>query len=169
MRLTIVALPYILLAACAPQGSGTAPTAAGSTETTAAVPTPAPPPPRTSTIAPVASLAGEWRVAGIDGAEFNEPYGLALSGNGDELWWEPRCARMARSYRIEGLAVSFGPPAGTPPASSDAPPPPVCAIGLPPRLADVMRALDAATAIGRTASNGVEISGGGHSVLLFSQ
>jgi hypothetical protein len=117
----------------------------------------------------VETLAGEWRVAGIDGAEFNEPYGLALSGNADELWWRPRCAGMARSYRISGGAVSFGPPAGTQPSSSGAPPPPVCAIGLPPRLAEVMRALDAASTVGRTSSNGIEISGGGHSVLLFSQ
>jgi hypothetical protein len=40
---------------------------------------------------------------------------------------------------------------------------------LPPRLADVMRALDAASTVGRTSSNGIEISGRGHSVLLFSQ
>ena len=32
-----------------------------------------------------------------------------------------------------------------------------------------MRALDAAITVGRTTGNGVEISGGGHSVLLFSQ
>ena len=76
---------------------------------------------------------------------------------------------MARSYRIDGRAVRFGPPLGTPQPASDAPPPPVCAIGLPPRLADVMRALDAAITVGRTTGNGVEISGGGHSVLLFSQ
>jgi hypothetical protein len=120
-----------------------------------------------STLAPVATLAGEWRVAGIDGAEFNEPYGLALSANEQELWWEPRCARIVRSYRIAGTAIKFGPPLDAPPPG--AMPPPVCAIAPPPRIAEVTRALDAATTVGRTAANGVEISGGGHSVLLFSQ
>jgi len=49
------------------------------------------------------------------------------------------------------------------------PAPPVCAIGLPPRINEVTRAIDNATTIGRTANNGAEISGGGHSLLLFSQ
>ena len=34
----------------------------------------------------LANLTGEWRVGGIDGGEFNEAYGLALSGNERELW-----------------------------------------------------------------------------------
>lgn len=106
-------------------------------------------------------------MAGIDGAEFNEPYGLALSGSAQELWWEPRCAWIVRSYRIAGAAIDFGPPLNAPPPG--APTPPVCTIAPPPRIADVMRALDAATSIGRTPQNGVEISGGGHSLLLFSQ
>jgi hypothetical protein len=169
MRPILSALPCILLAACAPQDSGSAPAGVNPTETVPAAPTLASSPAPASTLAPVESLAGEWRVAGIDGAELNEPSGLALSGSVDELWWRPRCAGMARSYRIDGLAIRFGPPAGTPPPSSDTPPPPVCAIGLPPRLADVMRALDAANTVGRTPGNGIEISGGGHSVLLFSQ
>ena len=162
MRSIIVVLgTCFLLAACTPRSADRAPAAPA--EAVATAPEPA------STLAPVTSLAGEWRVAGIDGADFNEPYGLALSGNAQELWWEPRCARVARSYRIDGLTARFAPPIGTPPASSDGPTPPVCAIGLPPRLAEVTRALDAADTIGRTASNGVEISGGGHSLLLFSQ
>jgi hypothetical protein len=120
-----------------------------------------------SALAPVATLAGEWRVAGIDGKNFNEPYGLALSANGEELWWAPRCAGMARSYRIDGTRIQFLPPVDARVAESDAPP--SCVPGQPARLADVMRALDAATVVGRTPSNGIEISGGGHSVLLFSQ
>jgi len=115
----------------------------------------------------IANMAGEWRVAGIDGREFNESYGLALSGSARELWWEPRCAGMARSYRMTGSTISFGPRIGAPPPGTQ--PPPVCAIGLPPRLSEFFRALDAATNIERTDSNGVLISGGGRSVLLFSQ
>lgn len=115
----------------------------------------------------VTTLAGAWRVAGIDGRSLDEPYGLALTGNDEELWWEPRCAGMVRRYRIEGTSVSFRSlhsqaPAGTPP-------PPVCVIGLPPRLSEVFRALDAGTSIERTPANGIEIRGGGHSLVLFSQ
>lgn len=121
-------------------------------------------------LATIESLAGEWRVAGIDGEPLDEPYGIALSANRDEIWWEPRCAGIARSYAIRGLRFSIGPAVrSTPSPAPGAPPPVVCAIGLPPRLADVSRALDAADTIGRTPENGVAISGGGHSLLLFSQ
>jgi hypothetical protein len=115
----------------------------------------------------VTSLAGAWRVAGIDGGSFNESYGLALRGDADKLWWEPRCAGMARGYRIAGRTISF--PSLRPPLPPGSPPPPVCAIGLPPRLGDVFRALDAATSVERTPQNGILISGGGHSLTLFSQ
>lgn len=128
----------------------------------AAAPADKPPAP-----AAVTTLAGEWRVAAIDGKEFNESYGLALSGSDRELWWHPRCAGMARSYRIEGRTITFGPRLDAPAPSAT--PPPVCAIGLPAPLADVMRSLDAAKTVVRTPANGVLIAGGGRSVLLFSQ
>jgi len=153
------------LAGC--QQRAEAPTPAPSTAVSPRVsPSVAPSPP----LSPVASLLGEWRVAGIDGQSLDEPYGLALTGADDELWWEPRCAGMARSYRIDGPAIAFEPVKinGSPPAPGS-PPPPVCTIAVPLRLADVARALDAATFVGRTSANGVLISGGGRSVLLFSQ
>ncbi|WP_331036342.1 hypothetical protein [Brevundimonas sp.] len=115
----------------------------------------------------VATLRGAWRVAGIDGVGLDEPIGLALTGDGRQLWWEPRCAGAARAYRIDGSRVSFTSTHGPTPAG--APTPPVCAIGLPPRLGDVMRALDEATSIARTESNGVLIAGPRHSVTLYSQ
>jgi hypothetical protein len=40
--------------------------------------------PRTEPVA-VISLAGEWRVAGTDGYSFDEPIGLSLTGNEQEL------------------------------------------------------------------------------------
>jgi hypothetical protein len=107
------------------------------------------------------TLAGEWRVAGIDGAPFDEPYGLALSADARLVWMEPRCAGVARSYRIGGGRIAFGP---DPDARNE-----VCAIGMPPRTDDVLRALDAAERIRRTPANGIEIAGGGHSLTLFSQ
>jgi hypothetical protein len=115
----------------------------------------------------VTSLAGEWRVAGIDGTDFNEAYGLALKGDGERLWWEPLCALQARRYRITGSAVRFS-SAYSPPRRDD-PPPLICLIAPPARLADVMRALDSAQTVERTSQNGIVIAGGGHSLLLFSQ
>lgn len=115
----------------------------------------------------VDSLAGEWRVAAIDGRSFDEPVGLALSGDDQQLWWAPRCAGVARTYLIQGTTVSFG--STEPPMPAGSPPPPVCSIGLPPRLRDVVRALDDAVSIRRTPSNGVIIAGPNHDLTLYSQ
>ena len=131
---------------------------------------PAPPAPATSaheTALPVASLAGEWRVAGIDGQTLDEPIGLSLTGDARQLWWQPRCAGVARAYLIDGQRISFR--STEPPRPAGSPTPPVCAIGLPPRIDEVTRALDGATSISRTAGNGVLISGPDHSLTLFSQ
>lgn len=118
------------------------------------------------------SLAGEWRVAGIDGKEFDEPYAIALSADDTDIWWEPRCARQSVHYRIVGERfVVVEPPAAPPPPPGAEPPPPpaVCAIGLPERLPEVMNAIRSANRIERTPANGVRLSGGGHSITLFAQ
>lgn len=120
--------------------------------------------PAPSTVEPsaqVRSLAGAWRVAGIDGRSLDEPVGLSLTGDEQQLWWEPRCAGVARAYRIEGQRITF---ASRPGAGG-----PVCEIGQPPRLDEVVRAMDGADSVSRTPNNGVLISGPDHSVLLFSQ
>lgn len=119
--------------------------------------------------APV-TLAGEWKVVAIDGQDFNESYGLSLSASDTEIWWEPRCAGSVRSYAIAGNRLTVKPASGSNPSPRPGdPPPPVCAIGVPERLGEVVRALDAAATIERTPSNGIEIAGGGHSLLLLSQ
>jgi hypothetical protein len=116
----------------------------------------------------VQTLAGAWRVAGIDGNSLDEPYGIALEADDTMIWWAPRCARQERLYQITGSKVRFTvnpelqPGPGKPGVA-------VCMIGLPPRLADITRALDAAERIERTEANGILISGGGHSLTLFSQ
>ena len=108
------------------------------------------------------SLAGEWRVAAIDGAEFDEKYGLALSADDGRLWFEPACVAQERNYTINGLSFA----ATAPGASSDRV---ICDIAVPDRLAEVWRAIDAAERVERTPGNGVMISGGGRSLLLFAQ
>lgn len=167
MRASLL-LVLACLAGCSgptPEADGTGGTETGAeTATSIAKPAPVPTQPAPTT------LTGEWRVAGIDGKDFNENYGLALSASEREIWWAPRCAGIVRSYTIDGASIRFTLPAGSDTASAPgAPPPPVCANGLPPRLNEVIRALDAASTITRTPSNGIQISGGGHSVLLFSQ
>lgn len=109
------------------------------------------------------SLAGAWRVARINGLPVDEPNGLALTANADKLWWEPRCAGMARSYRIKGASISFG--SLEAPRAPGEPTPPVCAIGLPPGLREVFVAIDNAETITRTAG-GLDIAGDRNSIML---
>jgi hypothetical protein len=156
---TLVVLA-VVLASCQPADS--APPLRTEVGAPVAAPSASPP-----AAAQVTSLAGDWRVAGIDGADFNESYGLALKGDDERLWWEPLCALQVRRYRITDGAIAFS--SAYPPPSPGEPPPIVCQIAPPARLADVMRALDAAQSVERTPQNGILIAGGGHSVLLFSQ
>ncbi len=162
----LVALAVLALAACSqesePEEQVTTLPAPGGIES----PPPAPP---ASPLSPVETLAGEWRVAGIDGQPLDEPYGLALSADDTEIWWEPRCANFAFGYRIDGFTLDTGTARPDGPMTPLETPPPVCAIGIPPRLSDVARVLDLAESVGRTPSNGILIEGGGHSLTLYSQ
>lgn len=120
----------------------------------------------------VETLAGHWRVAGIDGEALNERTAIALSADESEIWWDPRCAGAIVRYRIvnERFIVLSAPEAPPPPPGSElVPPPTICAIGLPPRLSDAMNAIRAADTIERTPANAVRLSGGGRSITLFSQ
>lgn len=118
---------------------------------------------------PVVTLVGEWRVAGIDDRPVEGPLGLALSADAREIWWEPRCAGLVRSYRIDGQRFSTAPQLGLAVRQPGDPAPPVCAIGPPPQIREVMRSLDSGRTIVRTPANGIRIAGGGNSLLLFSQ
>ena len=105
------------------------------------------------------SLTGHWRIAAIDGRDLNEPQGLALVGDANQLWMEPRCAGLIRNYRISGNSFSSTPEnVGM-----------VCMIGMPQSSGLAMQAIDVATRIERTPENGILLSGGGRSLLIFSQ
>ena len=128
-------------------------------------PTPAAPslgtPAGAATAAPPAvMIAGEWRVAGVDGKPFERPYGLALSATSGHIWWEPGCAGQGRRFTISGTAFR---------ADRPSPPGEVCDIAVPPELEQIWDVLVVADTIARTPQNGVLIEGGGRSVLLFSQ
>lgn len=157
---SVLLVVFAALAACEPPGQTPA---KGAEPPFVAAPSEAAPSPlRKPVEAPVTtvSLAGDWRVAGIDGQSLDEPVGLSLTGDEQQLWWQPRCAGVARAYRVEGGRITF---------AANQPPGDVCDIGLPRRLDEVVRALDNAASISRTPNNGVLISGPEHSVLLFSQ
>ena len=161
IRVLALLVPALALAACQSppeEDDAVAPEPASVRET--ATPEPALP--------TVDTLEGAWRIAGIDGQAFDESYGLALSADEREIWWEPRCAGYVRGYAIEGRSIEIGPRATAPPEATDMAPP-VCLIGLPPRLGEVFRALELAESVERTPENGVRISGGSHSVTLFRQ
>lgn len=147
MKVTSGLATFALLAACQP-----APGPASE---------PAPAATATATIAPAVDLAGGWRLAGIDGEEFDRPYAISLSADATRIWWEPACAGQRREYTVSGNNFATIPPPDEPQI--------VCEIGYPDELPRLWQILDRADTIERTPENGVLISGEGGSVLLFSQ
>ncbi|WP_374406756.1 hypothetical protein [Pelagerythrobacter sp.] len=142
MRTILAALSLATLAACQTASGDTAP------ETEAPDTAEAP-----------ASLVGEYRVAGIDGTEVGGQIGIALSIEDERIHFEPRCAGFDWTYTYDGGALATDRPANRP----------TCRIAVHPEQQRLATALDAVTTARRTPSNGVELSGGGHGVTLFSQ
>ena len=153
MPIRLLLLPCCLLAsACgdAPQPSNT-----GAPETPATV-TAAP------TAAPLnlADLAGEYRVAAIDGEAVDEPFGIALSISLSGLSFDVECGTLGWALDQEdGVLFTNRLPGER--RSCDTP--------IHPRLLQLAAAIDAADRAERTPANGIELSGDGRSVLLFSQ
>jgi hypothetical protein len=122
------------------------------------------PAPEPSSSAPE-SLIGEYRVAGIDGAELTGPAGIALTIDQGHVSYQPTCAGYVWSYAYRAGALDIE----RRQEKLHHPPPPVCAIAVPPELDRLAAALEAANLARVTPANGIELSGGGRSVLLFSQ
>ena len=164
MRGGAAILACVLLAGC---GETTPePQAPAATIASAALSTPAP----LATVIDYGSpeiLIGEWRVAGIDGRAINGSMGIAVSVDVETLSFEPRCAGFAWRYGYADGALEMArqPAPPMPPGL----PPPVCAVAVPPEHRALGQALDAVTEAHRTASNGVELRGGGRSVTLYRQ
>lgn len=122
-------------------------------------------------IAPV-RLAGEFRVAAIDGSEVTGGIGLALTVTDKLIWFDPRCAGFNWTYTLADDRLTTDRPqkpraAGAPYVAG--PMGPVCKIAVHPEQQRLATALDAVTHVRRTLSNGIELHGGGHSVTLYSQ
>lgn len=146
-RYLLLLAPAALLAACQQ---------AGDPATTSA---PAETPAETAQAEAPASLVGEYRVAGIDGTEVGGGIGIGLSITETNIFYDPRCAGFDWTYTYEGGALTTERPADRP----------VCRIAVHPEQQRLATALDAVTQAERTPSNGIELTGGGHSVTLFSQ
>lgn len=115
-----------------------------------------------------ASLVGEYRVAGIDGEPLDASYGIALSIGENEIRFE-NCQLVGWSYVYSDgkLTTSHLYEPGRPLSDeADAVP---CAAPLSSYEAMMVVAIDEAVRAGRTPTNGIELSGNGHSVTLFTQ
>ena len=140
-----------LLAACSPSATDSP-----------APPSPAPAKDEAPPLVPLGTLVGEYRVAGIDGAPLDAPFGLALSVTEDRIVFDAPCNGYAWTYRLEGAALRT--------ARSSSPDPACLATARIHHLVfDLAAALDAVRSAGRDTSNAVVLSGGGRSVTLYSQ
>ena len=113
-------------------------------------------------IASASELAGEYRVAGIDDAALDVPFGIALSIGESEIEYDGACGGYAWSYSLEAGELET-----TPTREPD----PSCLTSALVHHAvfDTAEAIDAATYVERTPANGIRLSGGGRSITLFSQ
>lgn len=105
-----------------------------------------------------AALVGEYRVAGVDGQDINLPYGITASVSAEEIEVSSQCVRLKWAYTLVGEVLA----ASRMPVMS-------CQRGLLPEEGAIARAFDQAAQVRRTPANGIEFSGAGHTVTLFSQ
>ena len=107
---------------------------------------------------PAGELPGEYRVAGVDGRSVDLPHAITVSIGPETIRYTSQCVTGAWNYRFEGGALVTDPVVE-----------PVCDRGRY-REEEALDAVFAAPeAIRRTPANGIELSGGGHTVTLFSQ
>lgn len=116
-------------------------------------------------------LTGTWQIERINGLSTVEMRMVQLKADGQELWWEPRCARVIVEYSMEGETFSVVEPADMPPPASKegeapTPPKPVCTIGLPRYLTDAMDAIRNADNVTRDYENNIALSGEGSRIAL---
>lgn len=154
--LTMKACPTLLglatLAACSPPANNSpAPT-----------PTPTPEAIEAPQLAPVGTLIGEYRVAGINDAAIDAPIGLALSISAQRIVFDGPCGGAAWDYQLAGTRLRT--------SRVTSPDHDCLATARAYNLAiALVSALDAATQAGRTPSNGIELSSADRSVTLYSQ
>jgi hypothetical protein len=115
-------------------------------------------PPSGQSLSEAKALVGEYRVAGVDGATVDLPHGVTSRISADRIDVSAGCIQWAWSYVFKAGQVS-----------TERLPSRSCRRALFPQEQALAEALDAAQDVRRTPANGVEFSGAGRSVLLFSQ
>ena len=168
MSKTICAIAIVLLTACGEPRSGEDPADSVAVGTPAPPNTPASRDKAPDRVAPE-SLVGEYRVAGIDGTELGGAFGIAVSIDAAAISYEPRCLGFARTYRYRAGAIAlerdprYGPTRSPDGSVTN------CLVAAQPEFHELANAFDAADQVRRTPANGIEFSGNGRSITLFSQ
>lgn len=146
-----LALALMALAGCGQQPAREPRPTASSVP--AATPAPAAEPPL-----PAAELPGEYRIAGVDGRDIDLPHAITASIDGGRIRVTSGCLRRDWTYVYEGGRLT------TKKASVLS-----CLPNPRPEEAAVFAAFEPAQTAVRTPANAIEITGGGHTVTLFSQ
>lgn len=111
---------------------------------------------------PVGALTGEYRVAGIDGGEIDTPFAMTLSVTEERIVFDAPCGGFAWDFTLRGTSLSL--------SRIRAPEPACVAVSrIHSAVFDLAAAMDEATSAVRTPSNGIELVGGGRSLILYSQ
>ena len=157
----LVAATFVLLLGCTQ--SAEKPTAEPVASPSPAVARSLPSPAATATDAPVAvapafAIPGEYRIAGVNGQDINQPYAITASISGDRIHVTADCINLGWSYTMQGAAI------GTKRVAVEG-----CGRGLTRAEEAVVAAFDAAKTVARTPSNAIEFRAPGHTVTLFSQ
>lgn len=105
-----------------------------------------------------ADLVGEYRIAEAAGQDIDLPHGISAIVDETTIHVSADCLNFAWSYRFEPSRLV-----------TEAVPVPSCRRALLPPEEAVRAAFDAAETVRRTPANGIEVSGGRHSVTMFSQ
>ncbi len=115
---------------------------------------------RTFTAAPNELLLppGEYRIAGADGREIDLPHAITVSITADAIVVASGCVTLRWAYvHVDGRMV-------TSPVDG-----PNCKRARYLEEEAIGAVFDAPTAIDRTPANAIELTGGGHSIAIFSQ
>lgn len=105
-----------------------------------------------------AEILGEFRIAGVDETALDLPYGVTASISGERIHVVADCLNFGWDYEFDGGVLT------TERIAVES-----CGRGPNPQEEAIVAAFDAASQASRNRSNGIELSGEGHTVTLFSQ
>ena len=109
-------------------------------------------------------IAGEWRVAGVNGGEVNQSNGITASITDKTILINSGCVNMVYSYTLSNgtFSAALGQDVGGKPVMS-------CMRGLSDTENAIGDAIQKADTAKKDASNALVLSGGGTSLSLYTQ